>query len=132
MDLSIITGSQVPIYRQIKDQICQAISSGTLSEGDKLPSVRSLADQLVLNHNTVAKAYHELVQDGVIESRHGRGVFVLPQRKVFNKAERSRRLKQVLELLVSEAILLNCSVEEVREEVEKSLEKLHTDSGKVS
>jgi GntR family transcriptional regulator len=130
MELSIITGSQVPIYRQIKDQICQAIANRTLKEGEKLPSIRSLADQLVLNHNTVAKAYHELVKDGVIESRHGRGAFVLQQRKVFNKAERSRRLKQVLDLLISEAILLNCTPEEVREEVEKSLEQLHTQSGK--
>ncbi len=130
MELSIITGSQVPIYRQIKDQICQAIANRTLKEGEKLPSIRSLADQLVLNHNTVAKAYHELVKDGVIESRHGRGAFVLQQRKVFNKAERSRRLKQVLDLLISEAILLNCTPEEVREEVEKSLEQLHSNSGK--
>ncbi len=130
MELSIITGSQVPIYRQIKDQICQAIANRTLKEGEKLPSIRSLADQLVLNHNTVAKAYHELVKDGVIESRHGRGAFVLQQRKVFNKAERSRRLKQVLALLISEAILLNCTPEEVREEVEKSLEQLHSQSGK--
>ena len=126
MELSIITGSQVPIYRQIKDQICQAIANRTLQEGDKLPSVRSLADQLVLNHNTVAKAYNELVKDGVIESRRGRGVFVLQQRKVFTKAERSRRLKNILDLLISEAIVLNCSADEVSREVEKSLEKIRS------
>ena len=76
MEISIVTGGAVPIYRQIADQICRAVATGQLSAGEQVPSVRVLAEELVLNPNTVGRAYAELIREGVLEGRQGQGVFV--------------------------------------------------------
>ena len=65
LDISITTGSTVPIYRQIVDQIGRAVATGRLVAGEQVPSVRALAEELVLNPNTVARSYGDLVRDGV-------------------------------------------------------------------
>ncbi|HEY2251780.1 MAG TPA: GntR family transcriptional regulator [Planctomycetaceae bacterium] len=121
-DLSISTGSSVPIFRQIVDQVRCAVANGTLAVGDRLPSVRALAERLVVNHNTVAKAYNDLVRDGVIESRHGLGVFVARRRAIYTKAERVRRLEAALEAFLSEALVLDFSHEEIRLALLRKLE----------
>ncbi|MCA9219843.1 MAG: GntR family transcriptional regulator, partial [Planctomycetales bacterium] len=69
IEFKITPGGNRPIYQQVVDQVRAAIVSGELSIGDPLPSVRGLAQQLVVNHNTVAKAFAELVRDGTLESR---------------------------------------------------------------
>jgi GntR family transcriptional regulator len=66
----------VPIYLQLMEQVKHAIETGALRPGDQLPGIRPLAEELVINPNTVAKAYRELEHDGVIELRHGAGAFV--------------------------------------------------------
>src|SRR5258708_20426702 len=66
----------VPIYLQVMEQVKHAIETGALRPGDQLPGMRPLAEQLVINPNTVAKAYRELEHEGVIELRHGSGAFV--------------------------------------------------------
>jgi len=76
IEIRVAPGGSRPIYRQIIDQVRQAVATEELAVGDALPSVRRLAEDLVVNHNTVAKAYAELVREGVLESQHGRGVFV--------------------------------------------------------
>ena len=68
--------SGVPIYLQLMEQVKHAIETGALRPGDQLPGIRPLAEELVINPNTVAKAYRELEHDGVIELRHGAGAFV--------------------------------------------------------
>ena len=68
--------SGVPIYLQLMEQVKHAIETGALRVGDQLPGIRPLAEELVINPNTVAKAYRELEHDGVIELRHGAGAFV--------------------------------------------------------
>ena len=68
--------SGVPIYLQLMEQVKHAIETGALRAGDQLPGIRPLAEDLVINPNTVAKAYRELEHDGVIELRHGAGAFV--------------------------------------------------------
>ena len=68
--------SGVPIYLQLMEQVKHAVSTGALRGGDQLPGIRPLAEELVINANTVAKAYRELAHDGVIELRHGAGAFV--------------------------------------------------------
>jgi DNA-binding transcriptional regulator YhcF (GntR family) len=68
--------SGVPIYLQLMEQVKHAIDSGALRPGDQLPPTRKVAEDLVMNPNTVAKAYRELVHEGVIELRKGLGVFV--------------------------------------------------------
>ncbi len=69
-------GSRVPIYRQVLDQIRQHLGSGVLSPGDALPSVRTLAAQLGVNFNTIAEAYRELSQDGLIALSQGKRAVV--------------------------------------------------------
>src|SRR5262245_7931108 len=66
----------VPIYLQLMEQVKHAIETGALRPGEQLPGIRPLAEELVINPNTVAKAYRELEHDGVIELRHGAGAFV--------------------------------------------------------
>jgi GntR family transcriptional regulator len=66
----------VPIYLQLMEQVKHAIETGALRPGEQLPGIRPLAEQLVINPNTVAKAYRELEHEGVIELRHGAGAFV--------------------------------------------------------
>jgi GntR family transcriptional regulator len=68
--------SGVPIYLQLMEQVKHGIETGALRPGDQLPGIRPLAEQLVINPNTVAKAYRELEHEGVIELRHGAGAFV--------------------------------------------------------
>ena len=68
--------SGVPIYLQVMEQVKHAIETGALRAGEQLPAMRPLAEQLVINPNTVAKAYRELEHEGVIELRHGAGAFV--------------------------------------------------------
>ena len=74
--IQISTGSNEPIYMQIVSQISEAIAKGEISAGQKLPAVRKLAAELVINPNTVAKAYSELEQAGLITTKTGSGTFV--------------------------------------------------------
>ncbi len=73
--------SGVPIYLQLMEQVKHAIETGALRPGEQLPGIRPLAEELVINPNTVAKAYRELEHEGVIELRHGAGAFVSAQRR---------------------------------------------------
>src|SRR5438128_11296794 len=66
----------VPIYLQLMEQVKHAIETGALRPGEQLPGIRPLAEELVINPNTVAKAYRELEHEGVIELRHGAGAFI--------------------------------------------------------
>jgi GntR family transcriptional regulator len=68
--------SGVPIYLQLMEQVKHSIETGALRPGEQLPGIRPLAEELVMNPNTVAKAYRELEHEGIIELRHGAGAFV--------------------------------------------------------
>jgi DNA-binding transcriptional regulator YhcF (GntR family) len=70
------SGARKPVYRQIAEQVSHAIVSGRLREGDKLPTIRALAEELGVNRDTVALAYDGLARDGVVETTVGRGTFV--------------------------------------------------------
>jgi GntR family transcriptional regulator len=65
-----------PIYRQLRDKVVAMILEGNLSDGDALPSVRNVAAEFSLNPLTVLKGYQQLVDDGLVEKRRGRGMFV--------------------------------------------------------
>ncbi len=123
-EIKVAPGGNRPIYRQIIDQVRQAISSGELVLGDPLPSVRQLAEQLVVNHNTVAKAFSELVREGVLDSQHGRGVFVAKKRSVFSAAEKKRRLNQALDVFLAEVLVLDFSPEQILDEVSNRLQQV--------
>jgi GntR family transcriptional regulator len=70
--------NDVPIYRQLRDRIADMILEGGLAEGDALPSVREVAAEHRVNPLTVLKGYQLLVEQQIVESRRGRGMFVLP------------------------------------------------------
>lgn len=118
---SITTGSSVPIYRQIVDQIRLAVATGQLELGEQIPSVRALAEQLLINPNTVARAYADLVREGTLDAHKGKGLFAARRRPVYTKAERLRRLDPVLDAFVNEGIHLGFTAEELREALERKL-----------
>ncbi len=122
--ITITTGSGTPIYRQIIDQVKLGVATGTLAVGDALPSVRNLAEQNLVNANTVIKAYAELVREGVLESHHGKGYFVAEKRQVYSRAERLRRLRQAVEAFVHEALFLDFTAEEIRKAMDEKLAEL--------
>ncbi len=124
MRIQISTGSGTPIYRQIADQIRYAVATGRLSVGDPVPSVRALAGELVLNANTVAKAYSALVRDGVLESQQGRGYFVATQREIFTRRERQRRLSEIMDPFLAEALTLGFDADQIQAEIQKRLSQL--------
>lgn len=84
-----------PIYRQLRDKVVAMILEGTLTDGDALPSVRSVAADFTLNPLTVLKGYQQLVDEGLVEKRRGRGMFVTPgARAQLLTGERQRFLQQ--------------------------------------
>jgi GntR family transcriptional regulator len=122
--ITITTGSGTPIYRQIIEQAKLGVATGTLAPGDAMPSVRSLAEQMLVNANTVVKAYAELVRDGVLESHHGKGFFVAEKRQVYSEAERLRRLRLAVDAFVHEAVFLDFTADEIRQVVDEKLADL--------
>jgi GntR family transcriptional regulator len=82
-----------PIYRQLRDRVVAMILDGVLKEGDPLPSVRSVAAEYRLNHLTVLKGYQELVDEQLVESRRGRGMFInMGARNLLLRGERQKFL----------------------------------------
>ena len=130
LEISIATGSTVPIYRQIVDQICRAVATGKLVAGEQVPSVRALAEELVINPNTVARTYADLIREGVLEAQKGKGVFVARRRAVYTRAERLRRLDASLEAFINEGIYLGFTPEQLREALERKLRPLSAASEK--
>jgi GntR family transcriptional regulator len=122
--IQVTTGGKIPIYRQVVDQIRSSIGAGHLDVGDPLPSVRALAMELVINPNTVAKAYSSLVADGVIESQQGRGYFVAQRREIYTKKERSRRLDEAIAPFLAEAVTLGFDEMDIVAEIKKHFQKL--------
>ena len=121
LSITISTGSNTPIYKQITDQVRLAVATGKLSIDDQLPSVRALAEELVLNPNTVARAYGDLAREGLIEARAGRGVFIIRKRKVFTREEGRRRLEPLLDSLIGEAMAMDFTGDDLRQAFEKKL-----------
>ena len=124
LSFSISPASDVPIFRQVMQHIQRAVASGKLEVGAQLPAVRTLAEDLVINPNTVARAYQELIREGVVESRSGVGVFVTARRQVFSEEERLRRLRHSAEQLCHEAMLLEARLPEVNAIVKETWNSL--------
>ena len=124
MDISIALGGSTPIYWQIVDQVCRAVAEGALQTGDPLPSVRALAERLVINPNTVVRAYNELQREGVVEAQRGRGLFVAVRRPMLSAEERRRRLDLALDVFLHEVRLLNLSPAEVLEALSEKMSEM--------
>ena len=115
MHLRISDNDGVPIYLQIVKQLKYLMASGRLNEGEQLPPVRKLAEQLVVNPNTVARAYRELESAGLIASRRGAGVFVSSSGSPLAKREQTRILGERIDVLLVEARQMNVDVDAVVE-----------------
>ncbi|MFC1587275.1 GntR family transcriptional regulator [Planctomycetota bacterium] len=121
---AIEVGSNIPIYKQIMNQIRRAIAMGELMENQQVPGVRSLARHLLVNSNTVSHAYGELVKGGVLESRPGLGCFVSQGRQVYSEEECQRRLGDAIQFLLDEAIALNFNSSAIRRALDEKLSDL--------
>jgi len=110
-----------PIYVQLIRQIKHAVAAGTLQTGTQMPTVRQLAGDLVINPNTVARAYRDLYQEGVLECTQGRGTFVKRAPSILVEAEKARRLQSFLDQLIAEARLLGISDKQLLEQLRESL-----------
>lgn len=129
LSININTGSSIPIYKQITEQVRMAVATGRLTVTDQLPSVRALAETLVLNPNTVARAYADLAREGVIETRPGRGVFIIPKRKVITREEARRRLEPLMNTLISEGLAMDFAPEQLQDAFEKTLSQWKNEKG---
>jgi len=122
MFLHVERGSSTPISRQIAEQIAALCAAGSLKVGDRLPSVRQLAQELAVNQNTVLRVYERLSADGLLEMRHGEGTFVAgnPTRRRFETQR--RQFVDELTLVVRRGLMLGISPEDVRQLCDESLE----------
>jgi GntR family transcriptional regulator len=113
MTFHVDTSSRLPIYQQLAQQIRQAIARGEIEPEAGLPSVRQLSRDLVVNPNTVARAYTELEREGLLVSRPGRGIYVAQPRNDLTQTARDRRLTEQLDRWLTEAVHLGYSADEV-------------------
>jgi GntR family transcriptional regulator len=120
MQIHIQAQGGVPIYLQVMQQIKYLVASGRLQPGDELPSIRTLAEQLIVNPNTIARAYRELETAGVVEKRRTAGTFVAEAGSPLARKERLKLLKQRVDQLLVEAFQMGFELDEVLKLVEQS------------
>lgn len=114
--------SRIPIYEQLIDRVKQLIIQGVIKPDEKLPSVRSLAQELTINPNTIQKAYRELEREGYIYSLPGKGSFVSEVKQQENNIK-IQELTQDFQRIVSELLYLGASKERLIRLIQKTLEE---------
>ena len=119
MKIHISPNNGVPIYMQIVNQIKYLLASERLVSGDELPPIRVLAEQLIINPNTVARAYRELETAGILIKRRGAGTYVSDQGSPLARKERIRILNEKIDSLLAEALQLDVGVDKVIELIHK-------------
>ena len=113
VQIHISPNDGVPIYLQIVNQVRYLVGSGRLSPGEEIPAIRVLAQQLLVNPNTVARAYLELERAGVVTKRHGSGTYVSEAGSPLARRERLKILTQRADALLAEARHLDVEPDEV-------------------
>lgn len=113
MEFRIDSSSRLAIYKQLAQQLREAVARGLLRPEDRLPSVRELSRTLVINPNTVARVYTELEREGILSTRPGLGVFVAVPKAEFTKKVRKERLQELLDHFLTEAVHLGFTADEV-------------------
>ena len=129
MNFQVDTSSRLAIYQQLAQQIREAIARGELRPDAGLPSVRQLSRELVVNPNTVARAYTELEREGLLVSRPGRGIYVAQPRNDLTRTARDRRLTEQLDRWLTQAVHLGYSAEEVLGLVSRRVRQFHWNAG---
>jgi GntR family transcriptional regulator len=121
MQIRLSDDAGVPIYLQIVNQVKYLVSAGRLGAGEELPAIRTLAEQLVINPNTVARAYRELEVAGIVEKRRTSGTYVCEAGGAARMArrERLRVLSERVDALLAEARQMGVSTDELIELLHK-------------
>lgn len=115
----------VPFYRQIIDQIKFGIASGQLSVGEQLPTVRSLAVELKVNLNTVAKAYKELEIQNILETYQGTGTFINKSESGLSPRERQNKMQEICREFMTVAFSYGFTINDMIQELQNQNQKQH-------
>jgi GntR family transcriptional regulator len=119
MAMRLNPASGIPLYVQLVEQVKHAIETGAIRAGEQLPSVRQMAEDLVINPNTVARAYRDLEQEGIIELKHGSGAFI--RDSMVARARLMQKAQIVLESAVDRLESFDLTEDEIRRLVENEL-----------
>ena len=125
MNIIISPSDGVPIYVQIMQQIKHLVASGRLLHNDEVPPIRKMAEQLLINPNTVARAYRELEREGILISRQGSGTRVSSTGSPLSNGEKKRILIERADALLVEADQLGVPMSEVIKIIERRSRHLH-------
>jgi GntR family transcriptional regulator len=128
--IQILPGSDEPIYVQITEQISEAIAKGQVASGDKLPAVRKLASELVINPNTVARAYSLLEQAGLVTTKTGSGTFVSDPKLRKSDAADINMLAERMDTLITRGLNLGMREQDLIRLFESRLAKFYNKSNK--
>ena len=115
MEIRLSASDGVPVYRQIVNQVKYLIASGRLQPGQELPPIRTLAERLVINPNTVVHAYAELATEGVVVCRHGSGTYVAEATGRCTRPRAVQALAPKADSLLTDAVHLNVGLDELLE-----------------
>jgi GntR family transcriptional regulator len=111
--------SGIPLYLQLMEQVKHAVETGALREGDRLPTIRKVAEELVMNPNTVVRAYRELEHEGVLDLKHGSGAFI--KATLRGRSRLVHEAQRVMHSTVDRLISRGISKEELRRVFENEL-----------
>jgi len=125
MQVRIDNASDRPVYLQIIDQVKRDIALGRLAREEKLPTVRQLAQQLAINPNTIAKAYRQLEQEGIIVTKAGAGAFVASLDSNLSRAVRRKLICDELERIVVTAFHMQIDKETLTDWFHTAAEKFN-------
>jgi GntR family transcriptional regulator len=128
VDIHISPQDGVPIYLQIVNQVKYLVASGRLAPGEEMPAIRVLAERLMVNPNTVARAYRELETSGIVEKRRTAGTYVSSAGSTLTRREKIRILTERIDALLAEARQLNVKTDDVIELVRQRDEMLQPSS----
>lgn len=121
--IKINTSSFMPMYEQINTQFKNKIALGILKPNDPLPSIRDLATELLINPNTVARAYRELEREGFISTRRGKGCYVSGVSSALLKQERAAILNRIFDEAIQEVRKFELPQKKIMATFEKRLRK---------
>lgn len=121
---SLDNKSGVPFYKQIIHQVEMSIASGTLPIGTKLPTVRSLAVELKINPNTVARAYGEMEIRGLVDTQQGSGTYVKGDVKEIDILKRERVLSEITRSYISHASSYGFTLDDIHHHISELIEDL--------
>jgi GntR family transcriptional regulator len=119
MVLHLNPASGVPLYLQLIEQVKHAIETGVLRGGEQLPSVRQIAEELLINPNTVARAYRELEHEGIVDLKHGSGAYI--RESVIARAQLMQKARTVVRASLDRLDSFDLSEDEIRRLVESEL-----------